>query len=159
MKGGGSFKLASKMKITPFKPQVLMDKKAAENTWEQLAHSFDEMYNRNTSHLLYEQVYRLSYNMVLQKHGDLLYEKVNSTFKRYSKISLDAILSEPDQNLLYALFKAWEEHRTTILMIRDVVMYMDKTHIVHKKLVPVSTFPSLWSTSYPKCMNRFSTWV
>jgi cullin 3 len=130
-------KIASKMKITPFKPQVLMDKSTAENTWEQLARSFDQMYCRNTSDLKYEQVYRLSYNMVLQKHGDLLYKGVGDIFKTYTTKSLDSLLVEPDQNLLPALLKAWEDHRTTIGMIRDVVMYMDKTHIIHKKLTPV----------------------
>jgi cullin 3 len=132
--------MASKMRIAPFKPQVLMDRNTAKKTWEQLESSFNEIYDQNNSSLQYEQVYRLSYNMVLQKHGDLLYQGVNDTFKTHTTTTYHEIAAVPDQTLLHAILKAWEAHRRTICMIRDVVMYMDKTHIVHKKLTPVITF-------------------
>lgn len=149
--------MASKMRIAPFKPQVLMDRTTAQKSWEQLESSFNEIYNENNSSLQYEQVYRLSYNMVLQKHGDLLYQGVNDTFKAHATKTYHEIAAVPDQTLLHTILKAWEAHRRSICMIRDIVMYMDKTHVVHKKLAPVrfSVFAYISNYNVLRCL----TWV
>ena len=38
--------------------------------------AIDEIYNKNASVLSFEELYRNAYNLVLHKHGDLLYEGV-----------------------------------------------------------------------------------
>jgi cullin 3 len=46
-------------------------------------------------------------------------------------------LAEPDENLLSTLLRSWEEHRRAISMIRDIVMYMDRTYVSQHKLLPI----------------------
>jgi cullin 3 len=86
---------------------------------------------------LFLTVFRNAYNLVLQKHGELLYKNVSDCFRAHTLASLNEILKESDEKLLFVLLRAWEDHRATISMLRDVVMYMDRTYVVQHKLTPV----------------------
>jgi hypothetical protein len=61
----------------PFRAHQAMDHAAAMQTWEMIAHAMDEIYNRNASQLSFEELYRAGYNLVLHKHGHLLYDGVS----------------------------------------------------------------------------------
>ena len=47
-------------------------------TWLSLADAMDEIHNRNASSLSFEELYRNAYNLVLHKHGNLLYHGVSA---------------------------------------------------------------------------------
>ena len=47
-----------KFPIRPFRPQTQLDNKAAKEVWSFLSRAFDEIYNKNASHLSYEELYR-----------------------------------------------------------------------------------------------------
>ena len=73
-----------------------MDRTVASQTWQALAMAIDEIYNRNASQLSFEELYRNAYNLVLHKHGTLLYEGVSeklsshllATVERLANLSL-----------------------------------------------------------------------
>jgi cullin 3 len=80
---------------------------------------------------------RTGYNLVLHKHGDLLYRGVSTCFTLQTTSTLNYLLLEPDEILLSTLFLSWQDHRTAISRIRDIVMYMDRTYVSQHKLLPV----------------------
>eukprot|EP00435_Cladocopium_sp_Y103_P060308 s405_g22.t1 len=43
----------------------------------------------------------------------------------------------PDDRLLDELKKQWDDHKTTMVMIRDILMYMDRNFVTQYKKVPV----------------------
>eukprot|EP00979_Chaetoceros_neogracilis_P007411 scaffold1563_cov123-Chaetoceros_neogracile.AAC.1 len=55
-----------------------MDRQSAQSIWNSLANAIDEIALRNSSVLSFEELYRNSYNLVIQKHGKLLYDGVTS---------------------------------------------------------------------------------
>ena len=64
----------SKFVIKPFRPDVQWDQRKAENTWSALRSAIAEIHNANASSLSFEELYRNAYNLVLHKHGELLYD-------------------------------------------------------------------------------------
>lgn len=148
--------MSGKMAIKPIKPfrvQALMKEEEAEKKWKILETAIgirsgflnsvfncfhvplDEIYKRNSSMLFYEELYRTAYNLVLHKYGSLLYEGVCKCFLSHSQTVCSDMLKVVDSNLLSALCVAWEENKTTITKVDDVVIYMNRTFIVHQKLV------------------------
>ncbi len=81
---------------------------------------------RNSSVLSFEELYRTAYNLVLQKHGDLLYSGIRDTFHSHSQDMCSKLQQVPDSNLLSELCIVWEDKKTTISKIKDIVMYMDR---------------------------------
>ena len=128
---------AGKIKIRPFKVQTLMNRDAAQEAWRKLERAIDEIYNRNSSALYFEELYRTAYNLVLHKHGEMLYEGVKACFRDHALSTCGVMKKVADSNLLSELCIAWEDNKTTITKIKDIVMYMDNTFVAHQKMVPV----------------------
>ena len=74
--GGSSSSSSRKFTIKPFRSYTQMDSASAQSTFSSLASAMDEIHNRNASTLSFEELYRNAYNLVLHKHGGLLYEGV-----------------------------------------------------------------------------------
>ncbi len=87
---------------------------------------------------------RNAYNLVLHKHGDMLYEGVQDTVYtrlrsvclftsgNISKCMFDWQVAEqvavcPDNQLLQEVCEQWKQHQVTMIMVRDILMYMDRT--------------------------------
>lgn len=111
--------------IKPFRPHCQMDEAQALSIWSSLRGAIAEIYNKNASVLSFEELYRNAYNLVLHKHGDLLYEGVRETIRERLK------------SLTGDLCQRWEEHQMTMEMIRDILMYMDRTYVPQTKKLKV----------------------
>lgn len=95
-----------KFLIKPFRPHSQMNKEQAQEIWTSLH----------------------AYNLVLHKHGDLLYEGVReAVYERLHSVAKLVALS-PDDQLLNHICQQWRDHQVTMVMIRDILMYMDRTH-------------------------------
>jgi len=161
-KGGASYK------ITPFRSYSQMDNTSALATFQSLASAMDEIHNRNASTLSFEELYRNAYNLVLHKHGNLLYEGITERLTvhlrrcggRLVRLQRDIhsgqsaavviggggdaksnAITGSDSLLQYRLLeelsKAWTEHRITMVMVRDIFMYMDRTYVPQQRKRPV----------------------
>jgi len=114
-----------------------MDRAAAEVTWKVLRSAIDEIHNANASKLSFEELYRSSYNLVLHKHGDFLYQSVCECIRAHlAKVALE-VAGTADEVLLGPLAKAWGDHKSTMFMVRDVLMYLDKTYVTQHRKVPI----------------------
>eukprot|EP00250_Pteridium_aquilinum_P010939 c19729_g1_i1 orf=85-2289(-) len=124
-------------KIEPFKHKVEIDPKYAERTWKVLDEAIREIYNRNASGLSFEELYRNAYNMVLHKYGDKLYTGLVNTMTQHLKEMGRTIEAAQGGLFLEELNRNWLEHNKALQMIRDILMYMDRTFVPNYNKTPV----------------------
>ncbi|XP_009385642.2 cullin-3A isoform X2 [Musa acuminata AAA Group] len=124
-------------KIEAFKHRVDLDPKYAEKTWKVLEHAIHEIYNHNASGLSFEELYRNAYNMVLHKHGEKLYSGLVTTMTWHLKEISQSIEAVQGDLFLDELNRKWGEHTKALQMIRDILMYMDRTFITSSRKTPV----------------------
>eukprot|EP00879_Flechtneria_rotunda_P001881 GHRR01002052.1.p1 GENE.GHRR01002052.1~~GHRR01002052.1.p1 ORF type:complete len:737 (+),score=264.98 GHRR01002052.1:271-2481(+) len=127
----------SAFKIEPFKHPITMDPNYADKTWRILESAILEIHNQNASGLSFEELYRNAYNMVLHKFGDRLYHGVASVLR--SHLGGIAARIEATQGLpfLKELKQCWDDHIKSTQMIRDILMYMDRTYVTQQHKTPV----------------------
>mmetsp|Transcript_19457 Transcript_19457/g.41916 ORF Transcript_19457/g.41916 Transcript_19457/m.41916 type:complete len:771 (+) Transcript_19457:187-2499(+) len=119
--------------IKPFRMHQPMEHKDAQQTWGVLANAIDEIYNRNASQLSFEELYRNAYNLVLHKHGALLYEGVSAKLNDHLLDTVEILAQTPEPQLLDSMSHTWQEHQITMVMIRDILMYMDRTYVIQQR--------------------------
>ncbi|KAJ0432983.1 putative cullin protein, neddylation [Helianthus annuus] len=123
--------------IEAFKHRVVVDPKYAEKTWKILEHAIHEIYNHNASGLSFEELYRNAYNMVLHKFGEKLYSGLVLTMTSHLKEIAVSIEAAQGALFLEELDRKWTEHNKALQMIRDILMYMDRTFIPSTHKTPV----------------------
>ena len=62
--------------------------------------------------------------MVLHKYGEKLYQGLEDVVDQHLSSVATTVANAPDHNFLNALNEAWTEHDRSMLMIRDILMYM-----------------------------------
>ncbi|KAL3636262.1 Cullin-3A [Castilleja foliolosa] len=123
--------------IEAFKHKVVVDPKYAEKTWKILEHAIHEIYNHNASGLSFEELYRNAYNMVLYKCGEKLYSGLVSTMTFHLQAMSKSIEEAHGGSFLEELNSKWSDHNKALQMIRDILMYMDRTFITNAHKTPV----------------------
>ncbi|KAG8500032.1 hypothetical protein CXB51_003561 [Gossypium anomalum] len=123
--------------IEAFKHRVVVDPKYAEKTWSILEHAIHEIYNHNASGLSFEELYRNAYNMVLHKFGEKLYSGLVATMTAHLKEISKSIEAAQGDLFLEELNRKWNDHNKALQMIRDILMYMDRTYIPNTHKTPV----------------------
>ncbi len=96
-----------------------MDRTVAIQTWKALANAIDEIYNRNASQLSFEELYRNAYNLVLHKHGTLLYEGVTEKLTTHLSKTVEKLADTQDSSLLEEMATTWSEHQVRTSMIAN----------------------------------------
>ena len=116
------------MRIRAF--PMTMDEKYVENIWNLLKEAIQEIQKKNNSGLSFEELYRNAYTMVLHKHGERLYNGLKEvvTIHLEGEIRND-VLQALNNNFLQKLNSAWDDHQTNMVMIRDILMYMDRVYV------------------------------
>eukprot|EP00435_Cladocopium_sp_Y103_P061946 s405_g23.t1 len=114
-----------------------MDEKESNRTWDCLRHAIHQIHQHNASSLSFEELYRNAYNLVLHKYGELLYNGVQGVVADHLKVVAQSCIDCPSDRLLEELKKQWDDHKTTMVMIRDILMYMDRNFVTQYKKVPV----------------------
>ncbi|KAG6426281.1 hypothetical protein SASPL_110502 [Salvia splendens] len=123
--------------IEAFKHKVVVDPKYAEKTWKVLEDAIREIYNHNASGLSFEELYRNAYNMVLHKFGERLYSGLVSTMTLHLQSMSESIEAAQGASFLDELNAKWNDHNKALQMIRDILMYMDRTFIPSTHKTPV----------------------
>eukprot|EP00029_Vermamoeba_vermiformis_P007606 TRINITY_DN3335_c0_g1_i1.p1 TRINITY_DN3335_c0_g1~~TRINITY_DN3335_c0_g1_i1.p1 ORF type:complete len:736 (+),score=314.22 TRINITY_DN3335_c0_g1_i1:44-2251(+) len=126
-----------KIHIKPFRHQGQMDPNYADTTWALLKNAIYEIHKKNASGLSFEELYRNAYNMVLHKYGDRLYEGLKEVVNQHLKDIAEKVASANDLKFLDALNEAWSDHKISMLMIRDILMYMDRVYVTQSNVPSV----------------------
>lgn len=118
----------TKMRIRAF--PMTMDEKYVNNIWALLKNAIQEIQKKNNSGLSFEELYRNAYTMVLHKHGEKLYTGLRDVVTEHlvTKVKED-VLAALNNNFLQTLNSAWNDHQTSMVMIRDILMYMDRVYV------------------------------
>ncbi|XP_055371831.1 cullin-3 isoform X1 [Condylostylus longicornis] len=125
---GPAPKKDGKMRIRAF--PTSMDEKYVETIWASLKNAIQEIQKKNNSGLSFEELYRNAYTMVLHKHGNRLYVGLREVVTDHlvNKVRQD-VLESLRNNFLPKLNQAWNDHQTSMVMIRDILMYMDRVYV------------------------------
>ncbi|XP_019868057.2 cullin-3-A isoform X2 [Aethina tumida] len=109
---------------------MTMDEKYVENIWALLKNAIQEIQKKNNSGLSFEELYRNAYTMVLHKHGERLYTGLKEVVTHHLEFKVrEDVLKSLHNNFLMALNQAWNDHQTSMVMIRDILMYMDRVYV------------------------------
>jgi len=107
------------------------------DTWSSLDSAITQIHEQNASQLSFEELYRKAYNMVLYKHGGILYQKLNEKVSGYLQGIAAELATTANTELLKDIITRWGTHKLSMGMIRDILMYMDRTYVPKEKLQPV----------------------
>ena len=115
-----------------------MDEKYVNVIWQMLKNAIQEIQKKNNSGLSFEELYRNAYTMVLNKYGEKLYTGLKEVVTEHltQKVRKDVLLAL-NNNFLAALNTAWNDHQTAMVMIRDILMYMDRVYVQNYNVEPV----------------------
>lgn len=127
----------SGIRIEPFRHPVSMDPNYPDKTWQKLETAIREIHNKNASGLSFEELYRNAYNMVLHKHGERLYTGLINTLTAHLQEIARLIEQKEGVSFLAELKKHWDDHNKSTQMIRDILMYMDRTFVAQQQRTPV----------------------
>jgi E3 ubiquitin-protein ligase DOA10 len=72
--------------------------------------------------------------MVLHKYGDRLYSGLRDVVNQHLREVADQVTSVHDDLFLDAINNAWSEHKVSMLMIRDILMYMVRRAFGHIRM-------------------------
>lgn len=123
--------------IRPFRSPTRMDENQANLVLQGLQSAIQEIHKQNASLLSFEELYRNAYNLVLHRHGEKLYKGIESEVTAYLRTLGESVARSTDDLLLVELVQQWRTHITTMTMIRDILMYMDRTFVLQERKEPV----------------------
>ena len=72
---------------------------------------------------------RNAYNMVVNKHGEMLYQGLVRTSTAHLQDVATRIADAQGESLLTALRSEWEAHNKSFTVIREILMYMDRVFV------------------------------
>lgn len=111
-----------------------------ESSWQDLAKAIEQIQHKNVSSLLYEQLYRKAYAVVLAKYGEQLYSNVSDLITKHllsrRKSILDLLgtqLTKNNEEFLKAVVQEWTEHLQMMKYISDVFMYLNRAFVKDSK--------------------------
>mmetsp|Transcript_20779 Transcript_20779/g.38663 ORF Transcript_20779/g.38663 Transcript_20779/m.38663 type:complete len:733 (-) Transcript_20779:261-2459(-) len=115
-----------------------MKAEKAQETLADLQKAIRMIFNQNASELSFEELYRNAYNMVLYKHGDILYHGVESEVNKHLVVIGDQVAAASGpETLLSELVEKWRLHTKTMKMIHDILMYMDRIYVSQQEKAPI----------------------
>ncbi len=101
---------------------------------------------------------RNAYNMVLHKYGEKLYSGLVNTMTQHMREIARNVEAAQGGLFLEELDSKWREHNKSLQMIRDILMYMDRTYVNNFNKTPVHELGlNLWRDNIvrsPKIRDR-----
>lgn len=126
-----------KKSITPYAIKMTLSSEQAHEALELLRNAIERIYRSEASQLSFEELYRNAYNLVIQKQGKMLYEGIKSMVTDKISSIGSALATTADQGLLASVALRWSEHKTYFGMIKDILMYLDKSYVAQNALMSV----------------------
>jgi cullin 3 len=67
----------------------------------------------------------------------MLYNGVKDCIKENLEPVIDKLCGAADDEILNLMHESWRKYTLCMVMIRDILMYLDRTYVSKAKLVPV----------------------
>ncbi|PFH52964.1 hypothetical protein AMATHDRAFT_1696 [Amanita thiersii Skay4041] len=128
-------------KINP--PRKHAPEFSAEETWKQLANNIREIQNHNARHLSFEENHRFGYNLVIHRHGEMLYNGLKAlVIENLNRLADEMIVpvfpsggnhdpmqqSQEAEILCKAIAKVHEDHCSNMIKLGQILKYMDRVY-------------------------------
>lgn len=107
----------------------------ASQHWNTIREAIHKIYQQQASQLSYEELYRTAYSLVIHKHGELLYTGIKNTTVELLQPMIEKLLKCGDEDLLKRMNEMWKQVKLCIIMIKDILMYMDRNYVPKLKLL------------------------
>ena len=100
--------------------------------------AINKIFENKYSNLSFEELYRTSYTLIINRHGDSLYEEVNNAISRNLGLILKQMKPVNVPDIMLANIKeVWTKYNTYISVTNDILMYMDRNYISRNRLKTV----------------------
>lgn len=110
----------------------------AQALWDTLRDAIRQIQAGNSSELRYEELYRHAYTLVAHKHGEMLYRGVQAAFSEHVALLCVTIRAAVEQgDPLETLCTSWESYHAASLLVRDVLLYLDRTYVKSTGAAPI----------------------
>lgn len=107
-----------------------LDERLAQGIYMTLKSAVHEILKKNNGGLSFEELYRNAYTLVLHKKGDMLYEGFKEWIREHLEDNVRTeVLNSLNNQFLQVLNQVWSDHQTSTMMIRDILMYMDRIYV------------------------------
>lgn len=105
-----------------------------ESTWATLADFIAAVHGTRASDHSFQELYSAVESLVLARHGPALYDRVTSQLREHVIGVMDAVAASAASAVDDAVFlvKAtgqWASHCEQVVVIRNVFLYLDRTHV------------------------------
>ena len=117
------------MRIKAF--PIMMDPKYVDDILKLLRNAIREIQKKNNSGLSFEELYRNAYTLVLHKQGKKLYAMLKEVITTHlvEEVQQEVLAASLQGTFLEVLNSTWSDHQTAMVMIRDILMYMDRVYV------------------------------
>lgn len=89
---------------------------------------------KDSFELSFEQLYRMTYDIVREKKFRELYDAVYELVLNYVHESRNKIHETLKENQLTELIHYWNDHLASAGMFRDVLMFLDQAYVIKENL-------------------------
>ncbi|KAM0929333.1 hypothetical protein ACQ4PT_001705 [Festuca glaucescens] len=103
-----------------------------------------DIYAQDMTNVIFGDLYRRAYSLVLHKRGEELYSAVEAAMASEVQALVGSLAgvgvaatSPSCQSFLRELLATWRRHSAAVSAIRDIVMYMDRTFVPATGRTPV----------------------
>ena len=143
---------------------------SVDQTWNTLAVNLKEVLNNNARYLSFEENHRYAYKLVLWKQGEMLYKgTTNLIVENLNRLAQEDLYpvfptgasSEPTQQsheaelLLKALRKVWDEHKSNVVKLSQLLSYMVRLRLRYVRFYEVTLSSRIVSIPLPKASPRY----
>ncbi|KAJ8330758.1 hypothetical protein BDV3_002271 [Batrachochytrium dendrobatidis] len=119
-----------------------------DEQWKILSNGITQIYCKNALQLSFEELYRNAYSMCLQKAGERLYKGTQTLISEFLEKAVaqnvvpafphNATPSQSKAHVFLNQVKSlWDDHIVCLGMIRDILMYLDRTYVKSANLPTV----------------------
>uniref|UniRef100_A0A0D3G0T8 Cullin N-terminal domain-containing protein n=1 Tax=Oryza barthii TaxID=65489 RepID=A0A0D3G0T8_9ORYZ len=131
----------SQIQPLPFR-RTRMDAALAASSCQAVTDAIRDIYAQDMEKLNFEQLYRRVYEVVLNKHGELMYSEVATALTAEVEGLRTSLVAVADGGggggaFLRELLSKWRRHTEAVAAVRDMVMYMERTFVVTYRKVSV----------------------
>lgn len=110
-----------------------------DETWKRLSNNIREIFAQNAASLSFEENHRFSYNLVLGKQSEKLYEGVKALIvENLQKVIKEKLIpafptgvrsdmvsrAKEGEELLKAFRYVWDDHESSLCKLRDILKYL-----------------------------------
>uniref|UniRef100_A0A914E9S7 Cullin family profile domain-containing protein n=1 Tax=Acrobeloides nanus TaxID=290746 RepID=A0A914E9S7_9BILA len=124
-----SYKHSDSSKIKQYIPKR-MDDEEAEQKWKSLKKAINAVHARIHVTMSFEEYYCSAYAMVTGKQGEMLYRGFCEVISEHLIHQIRPLFENAiNENFLETLDTVWTKFNTETIMIRDLLMYVDRSFV------------------------------